>query len=113
MPKDTYPTPPHGWTCFHCGEHFPPTFKGQRDARHHFGPSINAEPMCSVSDLQYRAMEEQLRRYQEEDTELHRSIARLAGAHAQALIHEEEKGYARGLADARKYPETLGLKAAS
>lgn len=107
------PVPEHGWTCFHCGAHFPPTFKGQRDARHHFGPTIYTEPMCSVSDLQHRAMEEQLRRYQEEDTELHRKLVRISSEKTQAVIAAEELGYARGLADARKFPETLGLKVAS
>jgi hypothetical protein len=30
--------------------------------------------------------------------------------HAVALKREEERGYARGLADVRKHPEELGLK---
>ncbi len=97
---DTYPTPEHGWICFHCGEHFPGTMAGQCKARLHFGASIHDEPKCQISAFRLRAMEAQLRRYREEDTDLHREIARLRSDHAIALRREEEKGYARGLRDA-------------
>lgn len=97
---DTYPTPEHGWTCFHCGETFPGTLAGQHDARRHFGASIHDEPKCQISARRLRDMEGQLRRYREEDTDLHREIARLQSDHAIALRREEEKGYARGLRDA-------------
>lgn len=97
---DTYPTPAQGWTCFHCGETFPGTLAGQHDARRHFGASIHDEPKCQISARRLREMEGQLRRCQEEDTDLHREIARLRSEHATALRREEEKGYARGLRDA-------------
>jgi hypothetical protein len=102
---DTYPAPKHGWTCFHCGE----TFLGQQAARLHFGASIEDEPKCQISAHRLRAMEAELNRYRDEDTDLHREIARMQSDHAIALRREEEKGYARGLEDAKKYPETLGL----
>lgn len=41
---DTYETPPHGWTCFHCGE----TFKQERQARWHFGATATARPGCML-----------------------------------------------------------------
>jgi hypothetical protein len=44
--SDTYPTPPHGWTCFHCGETFLPTLEGQIMAKRHFGFDVNATPGC-------------------------------------------------------------------
>jgi len=47
--------------------------------------------------------------YRAEDTELCRAMYSMAADHAEALIREEEKGYARGLADAKAHPETLGL----
>lgn len=97
---DTYPTPEHGWVCFHCGETFPGTMSGQYAARLHFGASIHDEPKCQISARRLRDMEGQLRRYREEDTDLHREIARLQSDHAIALRREEEKGYARGLRDA-------------
>jgi hypothetical protein len=102
---ETYTPPAHGWTCFHCGE----TFHGQQAARLHFGASVNDEPKCQISANRLRAMEAELRRYRDEDTDLHREIGRIQSDHAIALRREEEKGYARGLEDAKKYPETLGL----
>ncbi len=99
-PKDTYPTPAHGWTCFHCGENFPGTMGGQHQARMHFGQSVHSEPKCQISAYRVRQMEDQLRRYREEDTDLHRELRRMESDHLTALRHEEEKGYARGLADA-------------
>lgn len=35
-------TPPHGWTCFHCGM----TFHKPEDAREHFGADASWEPAC-------------------------------------------------------------------
>lgn len=102
---DTYPTPKHGWTCFHCGETFPGNLAGQRAAQLHFGASIHDEPKCQISAHHLRAMETDLRRYREEDTDLHREIARLQADHAVALRREEEKGYARGLRDALREDE--------
>lgn len=101
--------PEHGWTCFHCGDHFAPTFGGQQAARHHFGDTPIEQPACTIDARAFRAMQDLCARYQSEDTELHREIQRLQATHAVALRREEEKGYARGLEDAKKYPETIGL----
>jgi hypothetical protein len=97
----------HGWVCFHCWEHFPPTFAGQQAARHHFGDGPTEDPACRINARQFRAMQDLTRRYQSEDTELHREIARMQTDHAVALRREEEKGYARGLDDARRFPQEL------
>lgn len=111
---ETYPTPEHGWVCFHCGEHFPGNADGTYRARLHFGPTgPNDEPKCQITAYRLRAMEAELRRYREEDTELHQEIARLKCEHATALRREEEKGYERGLRDAQRYPETIGLMRAA
>jgi hypothetical protein len=45
---DTYPTPEHGWTCFHCGDHFPGTMGGEKSARAHFGNTPDARPACII-----------------------------------------------------------------
>jgi hypothetical protein len=103
--EETNPFPPHGWTCFHCGEHFEGNLAGYRAARLHFGPTPAAEPMCTMSARKVRSLEEDLGRYWQEDTELHRQIRALEATHATELRREEEKGYARGLADARRLPE--------
>lgn len=107
--QDTYPAPEHGWTCFHCGE----TFTHPNAARLHFGASIHDEPKCQISAHRLRAMENELRRYREEDTDLHRALAAKSAEMARAVREAEEKGYARALEDAKKYPETIGLMRAT
>lgn len=102
---DTYQPPEHGWTCFHCGE----TFMHEQPARNHFGAHPFGEPGCilRMQDGEHgllrkiRAMERELERYHEEDSDQDREIAALRSAHGRALIGAEEKGYARGLRDAR------------
>lgn len=111
---DTYPTPKHGWVCFHCGEAFPGNFAGSRAAREHFGALPDAIPGCR---LRMRAGEKSLlrrirwlegelselrARVAAEDTDKDRTLYAMAADHSQALIREEEKGYARGVADVRK-----------
>lgn len=88
------------WKCFHCGEAFSDT----DSARLHFGPTEHSQPICQIDAGEYRRMEEVNRRHCEEDTDLHREIHRLECRHQQALMREEEKGYARGLADAAPPP---------
>lgn len=113
--------PEHGWTCFHCGEHFAPTFAGQRAARNHFGQTPHCEPGCLLKLTSrdktllsaLRAYQDGDRRRAEEDTDLHRALAAKAAEMATAVRAAEEQGYARGLEDAKKYPETLGLTRAT
>lgn len=42
--QDAYNRPPHGWTCFHCGE----TFTTTGSARDHFGAEPTARPGCML-----------------------------------------------------------------
>lgn len=115
------PIPEHGWTCFHCWEHFPPTFEGQRNALHHFGPTPDATPGCieklTAPERQLlsriRAYQDDDRRRCEEDTELHRALAAKSAEMSRAVREAEERGYAKGLEDAKRYPETIGLMRAS
>lgn len=97
----TYPTPAEGWTCFHCGMHFAGSFKGWQEASHHFGDNVRGDAWCQYTARQVRAMEDLLRRYQEEDTPRDRYLAKIQAEHATALRREEEIGYARGLRDAK------------
>lgn len=111
---DTYPTPEHGWVCFHCGESFPGNLAGSRDAHLHFGGSVDAIPGCR---LRMRAGEKSLLRrvrwlereveklrssIANEDTQKDREFYAMIAKHREELIREEEKGYAKGVADARK-----------
>jgi len=103
---DTYEAPPHGWTCFHCGENFSTV----GTARDHFGAAQNAEPGCMVRVslgaergllMALRQAEKTLARYMEEDTDLHRAAMAQQRRHADALRVAEEAGYERGLRDAK------------
>ena len=86
------------WRCFHCDE----VFIDIESARVHFGGNGISYPLCQFSQVKIRDMENELRKYREEDTDLHRQIANLHSSHAQALMRSEELGYAKGLADGRK-----------
>lgn len=87
------------WRCYHCGE----VCRTHEQAHAHFGATQDSEPACKIDAAAFRAMEETVRRYREEDSELHREIHRLNAAYAVKLRQEEEAGYARGLADGRAY----------
>ena len=86
------------WRCFHCDE----VFTTESAAMLHFGKSEHREAACTVDVARLRDMEDQLQSYRNEDTELYRQIYKLQSDHAIALRREEEKGYARGLADCRQ-----------
>lgn len=43
---ETYSTPVHGWTCFHCGE----TFRTYWGARLHFGTPRTIRPACVAEE---------------------------------------------------------------
>lgn len=103
----------HGgpWRCFHCDDVF--TTVGA--ASDHFGPHPAATPGCVIDKIlpeggtntqrglgllmALRKAELELDAYRQEDTLLHREMHRLRCEHQQALLREEEKGYARGLRD--------------
>lgn len=46
--RNTYPQPPHGWTCYHCGE----TFTVWGAAEDHFGKTPQQKPGCLLK-VQY------------------------------------------------------------
>ncbi len=103
--EDHYAVPAHGWTCFHCGE----TFLSPGAARDHFGADQLQDPACRIKAGEeqglvraLRRAESELARYRCEDSDADRAMAAMRSDHAQALIVEEEKGYARGLRDARR-----------
>lgn len=93
------------WRCFHCDE----VFTDVDAARLHFGVDQDYEPGCvaRVPDeervllTRIREQDAELERFYQEDSDKDREIHALRADHAQALIREEEKGYARGLKDGR------------
>lgn len=85
-----------GWRCFHCGE----LFTSPGPAQVHFGPTEHSKPACQIDAAEYRAMEERMRRYNEEDSDLHREVHRAHNKGVEGAKRAEEAGYARGLKDA-------------
>jgi hypothetical protein len=94
------------WRCFHCDATF--TKAQQRWALQHFGADQGALPACQMRIpgehhllTILRKMEGELATYRAEDTDLWRALYAQAADHAQALRREEERGYEKGLVDAR------------
>jgi hypothetical protein len=107
-----YTAPPHGWTCFHCGE----TFTTPGSARDHFGLEPSAEPACRIKLGAERGLVRALRKAEAEilrlQCELHnegadgiKAMRAQEGRHRDQLTSAEELGYERGLRDARTEAE--------
>lgn len=94
IPDRYNPFATEGWRCFHCDM----KFHTVDDAQAHFGPH-GAIPACQIDAVKLREMEEELRRYRGEDTDLHRQIAEMMARHSRDLQRAEELGYSRGLRD--------------
>lgn len=98
------PTKRH-WRCFHCGE----TFHAPAEAGIHFGWHAGAETACRLNKSErklagtVRYLEDQLARYQAEDTDKDRAYHALVAKHAVELREAEERGFARGVADMRAH----------
>ena len=88
---------PVAWRCFHCDE----VFTDEQTARDHFGPHQLDQAACQIPIAEYRRMNETVRRYNAEDTALHREIFRLRASIPELTKRAEEEGYARGLTDSR------------
>lgn len=102
---ETYQSPQHGWTCFHCGE----TFMVPGLAEEHFGRYPDETPACRIKAghernlvFALREAERELGRYRVEDSDKDREFHRMRDEHGRALRREEEKGYVRGLHDQRQ-----------
>jgi hypothetical protein len=100
------------WRCFHCDE----VFRSRVDAENHFGKRQGDEPACLIKAAgefallrALRSAQEDLCQYYAEDSNILRAMHSQAADYEQRIIRAEEQGYARGLRDARTYPETLGL----
>lgn len=95
------------WRCFFCDD----VFTAYVDARNHFGCDQAAEAACQIKAagefalLQaLRNAEDELARYRVEDSDVLRAMWSMSVDNETALRREEEKGYARGLRDAKLYP---------
>lgn len=100
---------PTVWRCFHCDE----VFTDRASALEHFGASQLSDPACKIDAAEYRRMEECCHSHHAEDTELHRALHAKDAEMRSKVREAEEQGYERGLKDAKKHPETLGLQRAA
>lgn len=98
LARAAYPSANVAWRCFHCDG----IFTDEAKAREHFGTSQMHVPACTIDAAEYRAMEARMHAYNDEDAAIHRQMAKMQCEHSQALRREEEKGYARGVADGMK-----------
>lgn len=110
---ECYERPPHGWTCFHCGE----TFTTPGAARDHFGFDPSADPACRIKLGAERGLvrelrkaeadnEELLRLLHDETSEAYRLYARQSTRHRAQLMAAEEAGYEKAVADCRQAHES-------
>ena len=87
------PVQPPLWNCFHCAE----SFSDKSSAALHFGRYELHSPACQIDVAEYRKMEAQMERYNEDDSDMHRQLYAQEAWHQLALRREEESGYAKGL----------------
>ena len=88
------------WRCFHCDE----VFTTREEAAAHFGYSECSAPACRVDGglaSAYREFEGRWSRCQNECCDHLNAYYAKRSEHNQALIREEEHGYAKGVADMR------------
>lgn len=113
---DFYTPPPHGWTCFHCGE----TFTTAGAARDHFGFDPSFDPACRIKVGEERGLVMELRRVEqkylkllEETCDEGGAVARefygLGAKHSIEKRKAEEEGYRKGLRDGRAEQPTLTI----
>jgi len=101
------------WRCFHCGDTF--TKAQERWAREHFGRDQGELPVCQMRVpgehhllTALRKAQDELESYRAEDSDLMRAMFAMQADHAEALRREEERGYAKGVADARREQANAG-----
>lgn len=94
------------WRCFHCGETF--TKAQKRWAGEHFGRSECDTPVCMMRVpgeasllTALRNAQSELESYRAEDSDLMRALYAMQADHAVALRREEERGYEKGMRDAK------------
>jgi hypothetical protein len=56
-PIGRYARPQNGWTCFHCGD----TFTTPEEAREHFGPTPEWDPLCFDAKAEHGDLARRLR----------------------------------------------------
>ena len=93
--RDTYPAPPDGWVCFHCGERY----TTPNAARDHFGFYPKSTPICAIEPArfqaelrEYRVLEARFLRHVEQNDEFWQNVSE----RMRALLHSGQIGEGHG-----------------
>lgn len=107
---DTYPAPKHGWTCFHCGEHFESTLDGQKRAQVHFGATPDVTPGCIEKlNAEERSLLRRLRSAQAENDRLRAEAQDEFRQRYYAWLEADIKGTAGAFRDCRSLRDVFNL----
>lgn len=96
------------WRCYHCDT----VFLNPAHAAEHFGPDETTTPACKLSLSEghlvtyIRKLEEELRRHRNEDSDILRACYSKDAEHREAVQRAEERGYDRGVQEAKAMFET-------
>ena len=95
--------PEHPWICFHCGDRF----YSALHAAEHFGADQSATPACKLTASEghlityIRRLEADLEEMRDERDPLYKAWQAKECEHREALRAAEERGYNRGVQDAK------------
>lgn len=107
---ETYTTPAHGWTCFHCGETFAGNLDGQRRAQVHFGLTPNETPGCVEKlNAEERSLLRRLRAAQFENDRLRADAEDEFGERYYARLASDIKSTAGVFRDCRTLRDLFNL----
>ena len=92
------------WRCFHCDT----VFTNPKHAAEHFGLDESATPACRLSHSEghlityIRKLERELEAHRRDDSDILRAMHAREAEQREAVIRAEERGYNRGVQDAKK-----------
>jgi hypothetical protein len=101
------------WRCFHCNT----VFTSRKWAAEHFGADESATPACKLTNSEghlvtyIRKLEAELAAYRDERDEILMAWNAMQSDNLQAVIRAEEKGYGKGVRDAKRMFEDEGERA--
>ena len=90
MSQDTYPQPPDGWVCFHCGERF--TTVGS--AHDHFGARPTDMAACLIKVGEERGLVMALRKAQADALKAQAEVIRMTLNDVYGEVREEVRDFA-------------------
>ena len=104
MADDLKPGTVTSWRCFHCDA----VFTNRKHAAEHFGDDEGSTPACKLSHSEghlvtyIRKLERDLAQYRREDSHAMRAMVAREAEHAEAVQRAEDRGYDRGVQEAKR-----------